>query len=523
MKRLLIYILLPVLAAGIFSACESLEDTYSDYTGDGPIRYLAKCTNLEANAKWESVELSWENKNDVARDAIFIEWQDDSTTRDTLIDKNSTSCVIPNLGNFDYFFSVSAVSLDEDNNLDSRSLETTVYSRPFSLEHESLSTFTRVVLKQFKVGASDLFLFLDNWKDNLLTAEIGYYQPGETEETRIQLEKVNLGTDDSPNYWPNGEREMLLENVDFSKEIKIYRTGMVAAIDDPEFTVEFPDIALNLNVLVFNSDFATQVQNYLNVSQLTASTIKDVEVLEFDQDIASIEDILYFPNLKEIYLGKNRYMTSSYASNSSAQSILSEKERSLAVLNIAHDKLQLDVHQYNSHYYASYEAPAWFIREGNPVLPELNLYQNTSAWAYTVSPADEAGYDSQLGNLFDNNAYTDWTPLRISTLRVHTIEIDMQEDFDVRGFKIVQSNLLSWYRVLIPNMVEIEIASDGGDWQQATSVEEMPLGDSDGETTIIYLNKGNETQKVRRIRFHITDKDYYGSYGTALADFMVIQ
>ncbi|MCW3786816.1 DUF4998 domain-containing protein [Plebeiibacterium sediminum] len=524
MKRLLLYILLPVLAAGIFFGCENLEDTYSDYTGDGPIRYLAKCVNLEANAKWESVELSWENNQDLERDSIYIVWQDDSSTRDTLVDKNSTSCVIENLENFDYFFSVSSVSFDEENNMDGQSLETTIYARPFSLEHESLSTFTQVVIKQFKVGDDNLFLFFDNWKDNLLTAEIGYYKIGETDETRLQLEKVNLGTETAPDFWPNGQKELLLENVDFAKDIIIYRTGSVDQIEDPDFQVVFPDIKLNLNVLVFNSDFAAQVQDYLNVSQLTASTIADVEVLEFDQNIASMEDILYFPNLKEVYFGKNRYMTSTYAYYASEQSVLSEKERSLAALNIAHDKLQLDVHQYNSHYFASYEAPVWFIKEGNPVIPEVNLLENTASWSYTVTPADEAGYDSQLANLFDNQANTDWTPLRISSIRVHAIEIDMKEDVDIRGFKIVQSSSLGYYSMLIPNMIEIEIASDGGEWRRATYQEEVPIGDSQGETTIVYLDKDKQTQKARRIRFYVTDKDYYSSsYGTALADFMVIQ
>ncbi len=27
-------------------SCESLEDTYKDYAGDGPIRYLGKCMDL---------------------------------------------------------------------------------------------------------------------------------------------------------------------------------------------------------------------------------------------------------------------------------------------------------------------------------------------------------------------------------------------------------------------------------------------------------------------------------------------
>jgi hypothetical protein len=378
-----------------------------------------------------------------------------------------------------------------------------------------------VIIKQFKVGGNKLFLFFDSWKENLESVEIGYFKTGVTEETRIQLEKTNIGTEDSPEYWPNGQKEMLLDDVDLSKQVKVYRIGKIPEIDDPDFVVVFPEIALNLDVLAFNSDFAAQVQNYLNVNQLTAGTIEDVEVLELDQDISSMEDILYFPNLKEIYLGKNRYMTSANASSSSAQSVLSEKERSLAVLNIAHDVLQVDVHQYNTHYFASYEAPDWFQKEGNPVVPALDLFDNTTSWSYNVEPEDQAGYDSQLGNLFDGQAMTDWTPLRISNIRVHEIEIDLQQNLDIRGFKVVQSSVV--YSSLVPNFIKIEIAEESGGWHQATFGDEVSIGDSNGETTLIYLNKDKQTQKARRIRFYLTDKDYYSyAYGTALADFMVI-
>ena len=340
----------------------------------------------------------------------------------------------------------------------------------------------------------------------------------ETTETRIQLTKESLGTE----YWPDGEKYLLIPGIDLTQSVNVYRTGSIESLDDPEFSIEFPVVNLNLDVLAFNSDFATQVQNYLNVAELDAGTIEDVEVLELDQDLTSLEDLLYFPNLKTVYLGKNRYMTATYASDYSAQSTLADKERSLAVLNVAHDKLQLDVHQYNAHYLASYEAPDWFVKEGNPTVPSVDLIESTSSWSYSVTPADQPGYDSYLSNLFDGQSATAWTPLMGSELLVHQIEIDLPEEVDVRGFKVVQSALVT--SSLVPNYIQIEIAAEGGQYQQAAFTEDIPLGDSNGETTIIYLNKDKETQKVRRIRLYLTDKDYYGSsYGTALADFMLIK
>lgn len=42
------YTLILVLLAGLVASCgESLEDTYSDYTGDGPEQYLTKIYDLQ--------------------------------------------------------------------------------------------------------------------------------------------------------------------------------------------------------------------------------------------------------------------------------------------------------------------------------------------------------------------------------------------------------------------------------------------------------------------------------------------
>ena len=54
-----------VLLAGLVASCgESLEDTYSDYTGDGPEQYLTKIYDLQGKPRWMSVELTWNLKLD---------------------------------------------------------------------------------------------------------------------------------------------------------------------------------------------------------------------------------------------------------------------------------------------------------------------------------------------------------------------------------------------------------------------------------------------------------------------------
>ena len=53
-------------------SCESLEDTYKDYAGDGAIRYLGKCTDLSIQPGWNRLLLDWENSTDPVIDKIKI-------------------------------------------------------------------------------------------------------------------------------------------------------------------------------------------------------------------------------------------------------------------------------------------------------------------------------------------------------------------------------------------------------------------------------------------------------------------
>ena len=54
------YIINLVAAAALLVGCsESLEDTYSDYAGDGKIRYVAKCTEVHATPGWERLVLEF--------------------------------------------------------------------------------------------------------------------------------------------------------------------------------------------------------------------------------------------------------------------------------------------------------------------------------------------------------------------------------------------------------------------------------------------------------------------------------
>ena len=56
------YIINLFAVAALLVGCgESLEDTYSDYAGDGKIRYVAKCTEVHATPGWERLLVEWIN------------------------------------------------------------------------------------------------------------------------------------------------------------------------------------------------------------------------------------------------------------------------------------------------------------------------------------------------------------------------------------------------------------------------------------------------------------------------------
>ena len=99
MKKIYLWLLLPLL---IFGGCESLEDTYKDYAGDGPIRYLVKCDDLDVKAGWNRLVVSWKSVDDPIIDKVKVSWTVDGIGRDTLLERGTFACSLPCDGNLTY-------------------------------------------------------------------------------------------------------------------------------------------------------------------------------------------------------------------------------------------------------------------------------------------------------------------------------------------------------------------------------------------------------------------------------------
>ena len=107
MRRNILYWFAAVL---LLTACnESLEDTYSDFAGDGKIRYVAKCTEVHATPGWERLMVDWINGTDATIDKIKVVWSCEERRDSVMLPGESTSYELTNLEDGTYRFDVCAV------------------------------------------------------------------------------------------------------------------------------------------------------------------------------------------------------------------------------------------------------------------------------------------------------------------------------------------------------------------------------------------------------------------------------
>lgn len=526
MKTFITYMTMLVVFCGMVSSCEDIEDTYKEYAGDGPIQYLNKIYDLKATAQWEAISLSWSLKLDPGRTSILVEWKDNENTYSKIIDKDSESFLVEGLTeNYDYEFNVWAVA-EVDGEIVKKSLGDPVYGRPFNSQSDELSLFTHVVTKQIKVADKKIFVVFDAWPDNLISFKIGYFEKENEQEQFFVAE-----TNDRINGWPKGVPYAVIgEDVDFSKPIKVYRTGEIESFGNKILDLE--PLELHFDLPTFNSDFTNELRPQIGIDgEIKTSDIENVSSVNINFNQTSLEDILYFPALETVNLGKDRYIPAEMVGTTrSSLSSETNKNISLGALKLAHDILGVKIYQYCEHYFD--EVPEWFAGKNLvPQLPSLQLL-DTSDWDITETPMDAVGYDTGLRNLLqdDNNTY--WFPTASLKLRTHIIEIDMKKIQNIIGFKIVQANINNDVNLQCPGLITIEILNESGAWIAATFDENVTIGTGKGETALAYLDKDKTVKQVQKIRIKISDNFYKNGYDDdgkltkyyriALASFMVI-
>ena len=462
------------------AGCEDLEDTYSDYAGDGMVRYVGKCKDVTVTPGWERLHVEWKNSLDPGIESIKVVCVAGDIVRDTVLEAGVTSCDIRNMEDGSYQVNVYAVG--EGGRL---SLSDAESARPYTSLHEEVRSFSPGIIKHFFVE-NNLVLFMDKWSENFVNFELNYTRAdGNVEVLPLTQEMF-------------AEKYCLLEGINTNEKIFITREGRVDGCLD---LIPLEPYVLTTDP-VFTSSFRGWLKERYRLEEISEDFLK-TKSLQFDYDILTLEDILYFPDLEEIELGKNRYLYEAALSVYPNEwcSVLTELEKGEFVLGVAQKLRGLKINRYHKHYFPG--TTTLQINEmGIPTLPGDINYLPTAGW--TISHSQEGNVMEQypLRNLLDNLFVTFWMPRAHTVLLTYDIIIDMQAEQVVNGIKIAQAGMAN-VMGFIPGTVQIETSHNGYDWEMFTHMQNNTLGNGLGEST---LYRSPEPKQARYIKVVVSDQ-----------------
>ncbi len=465
-------------------SCESLEDTYSDYSEGGALRYLGKCKDLKLTPGWKRLIVSWENHVDPMVDKIKVSWVADEIKRDTILDKETTSLDIYNLENATY--EVSVCSMDKNGKT---SLPISDYMRPYTAEHENVLAFTKVVNKHFFIK-NRLVLFFDNWQENVESALLKYTSGGKIKELKLTEDFVSQNA-----YF------LLPDELDPNTSVLIERSGRLEGCDD---LVVFDPYEL-AHGRVYTAAFRELIREKYGVTDITDEFVNSLTTLDIDYNIETFEDIMHFPALKTLRLGANRYMSDKYLVSIGADSEVEQLERSVFALKVANEINGLEIEHYNNLYFLEGEYP--FVKEmGNPVVKDKE-YLVADKWKYSWSASDPDD-DLDIDVLFDRDSKGGWEVRRhMAPVTIHEIIVDLQEVKSLNGLKITQKDVTpgSKRHGILANSIKIKVSLDESLWENATYVENNKLGATSGEVTFIDFPA---QKKARYLKLIVEERPY---------------
>lgn len=466
--------------------CDDLEDTYSDYAGDGQIRYLTKCNDVKITPGWEKLNMTWKNSTDPVVDSIRITWTLDKDTKKVMLPPTSTSYTIEGLKE-EGAYEVTICGVDKAGNT---SLVVTNYVRPYTENHEMILNFPRLVQKHFFVE-DNLIIYFSAWNSMIESAYFTYTRKSDNTEQKLLLDSVFVTTN----------KYYRLRDVKEDGIVLLYRNGNIEGEVVPLSAIELD------KKHSFSVDFKTLFREKFGVENPTIEQLNTISEFDIDYSLNSLEDILYLPGLKRLNLAGNRYQYEPDLSNyyNTTSVLYDDINRSTFALEVAHEVYGLEVYRYNKHFLPDMAENDYFHHAGNPVEPVLT-YLSLEDWSITEEPGEEEGIPSTIENLFDMNLSTNWGPTTQATWREHIITLSRAEKQTVRGIRLVQPSFATNGFVnskLSPTVIKIQVSDNGIDWENATYVEENTLGTTSREATIIYFP---EPKDILMIRFIFNDQ-----------------
>lgn len=488
MKHHILFLL--SLLAVLASCGDDLDGTYSDFTDGKPIHYAGKVKNVAVNPGWQCLRASWTLSNDPAVKNIVVTCASESDTIQQTLDPTATSCKIENLTNKDY--TVKVQSLDTDGSL---SLADGVVSRPYTYDHESVRAFTRGVSKAF-LAKNHLLLVMGNWESGIEDFHISFTTTDGTEQDK-QLSQQDFTT-----------KYLDLPGVDTSKPIVLHRSGRIAGCED---LIQFEDYTFTNEVLL-NTDFASEMTAKYGMSNDDETSFAGkMKSLELDRNLYTLQDLLYFSNVKTVYFGKNRYFDGTH----STWPTVDLTEESKWTIKKMHEIFGTEFVVYGNSYLPNFTMSGLTRKEAN-TLPALN-YLSTSGWTISNSESDDNN-NKYLIELLDNNPSTAWSSWPANSVaRTMQLTIDMKSDKTLHGVKIVQ-NRSSESEGFQPARATVQYSEDGQNWKALGYVEEATLGTSLGEATLV---NAKEAVKARYLRVSIQELTYLSQTKVSLADIAV--
>ena len=503
------YIGILIGVVAFFSACqnESLEDTYKDWAGDGEIRYVGKCTDLMVEPGWKRIIVTWQNAEDQIIKQVKVKWRLDEMQDSVLLERGASEYSIESINgqeleNENYEISVSSVDVEGR-----ASIPVSTFGRPYTYSHEDVMIFNRIVSNVYVIKDRLVLFFLD-WQENMRTASLSYTKAdGSTGTLELNEEICNQ------HYYllPDKIKPEALN-------LTVYRKGKLPGCED---MIEFEPYVFS-TAKMYEVDFVQEMKRQMGFGDVIPDDwANSVETVYLDFSISSLTNLLNLPNLKKVVLGSRRYLMSEEAVSDElyGQSSVSEVEASDFALEVLHELNGLTVERYNEHFneLADAEYICDISRVGVPDDIQMD-FMDLSAWTFTETPENE-GFDSHVENLTDNNFETAWDPLYLTSFTTYELTMDMESEKTLNGLRFVQKK---WTRageiVLAPDYIKIKVSKNGVLWEDATYVEDNPVGKSDGEVNYITFSDDVKASQWRFVQVQLNAGLYGGTYYSGIAE-----
>lgn len=489
-----------LLCGMLLTACgESLEDTYSEYTNGGEIRYLGKCVNVDATPGWKRIILKWENNVDPLIKHTKIVWKNEGYVDSVIVDRGVDEYNINTLNGGELMDGSYEISLTALGDNGYTSIPQTTYCRPYTETHEEVIGFTKLISRIYVIK-HNLVLSMTGWTDEIKNAQLNYTKRDGTATT------LELTPEIANQYY------YLVGEIDESKPVTLNRKGELPGCGD---IIDFDPTELSTE-RIYDASFRQEMVNR-GISDLSDSWANSVETLSFDYDLVSLLDILNLPNLKKIELGKHRYQLSSGINDTTyGQSAITELEGTNFAIALMGKLCGTKVEVYNKHYQGITGSNV--TRNLTPVEPTKKFIDLSNA-KVTNSQEHEL-FSSYTERLTDGDKSTYWYPMPSDTYLTYDLVIDLKNKKNVNGIRIIQRDFSNNIEELsiAPAIVKLYVSNDQVNWNQATYSEENTIGKSNGETSYVDFKPEVAKEQYRYVKLTINAGCYRNSYYSQLAE-----